>query len=360
MNIASLISGGVDSSVALYLLKEQGYEPTAYYIKVWMEDDFGECPWQEDVDFVFAVCKLLGVKVEIVPLQREYWDRVIAYTLREIKAGRTPNPDMMCNRLVKFGAFYEKFHGEFDRIATGHYARTVVDERGRTHLMLCKDRKKDQTYFLSQMTYDQVTRAMFPLAEMTKSEVRALAKKLNFPNAKRPDSQGICFLGKINFRDFLKKYVGEQPGKIIEKETGKILGEHKGYWFYTIGQRTGLGLGGGPWFVVDKDTSENIIYVSHGYDPEALYKDHIQLADFNWINELPTDRQPEIAEEKDKIIHAEIQFKIRHTPELSDGLLQGPASTPVIIPAKPVAGVAKGQFGVIYQNEECFGGGVIC
>jgi tRNA (5-methylaminomethyl-2-thiouridylate)-methyltransferase len=373
MSIACLTSGGVDSSVALALLKEQGLEPIAFYIKVWMEDDslLGDCPWQEDVDFVRQVADLLGVRMEIVSLQREYWDEIVDYTLREVKAGRTPNPDIMCNKLIKFGAFYRKHGKDFDAVATGHYARLAEDSSGRNHLLLCSDPAKDQTYFLSQMSYSQLSHCLFPLGNLDKKQVRQFARKIKLPNAGRADSQGICFLGKISFRDFLKKHVGEKKGPIVEQSSGKILGQHNGYWFFTIGQRNGLNLGGGPWFVVDKQHEENIVYVAHGYDPEAVYVDQIRLADFNWINELavPNNKlhHPDSAplnsryNGKAKFTNeSAVHFKIRHTPLLCDGEITESGDREYLLrPKKKVAGVAKGQFAAIYRDGECLGGGRI-
>ena len=366
MNIAALASGGVDSSIALTLLKEQGFDPVAFYLKVWMEDDigFGECPWQEDVDYVCKITDQFGLKMEIVPMQKPYWEKVVDYTIREVKKGLTPNPDVMCNKLVKFGAFYDYIGHDFDKIATGHYAKTETDNRGKAHLLTCKDLKKDQTYFLCQMSYDQISSSLFPLGDYTKSEVRNLALQFKLPNATRKDSQGICFLGKINFRDFLTRYVGQKKGPIIEKETGKILGQHKGFWFYTIGQRNGLGLGLGPWYVVEKETSENIIYVSHGPDPNTLYKDKITLSHFNWINhpnpfkKTVSDSLPGNPNLTDEL---PIQFKIRHIPLFSDGILcRQDGNSWVIIPEKSISAVARGQFAAIYYNDECLGGGIIC
>ncbi len=373
MQVACLVSGGVDSSVALALLKEQGHEPVAFYLKVWMEDDMllGDCPWQEDVEYVRKVAEALQVRMEIVSMQREYWDSVVDYTLREVSAGRTPNPDMMCNKLIKFGAFYNKWGKDFAAIATGHYGKLVSDETGRIHLHLAKDRVKDQTYFLSQMSYDQLSRCLFPLGDLVKNQVRSLAKKLKLPNAERPDSQGLCFLGKINFRDFLKKYLGEKKGCIIEQKTGKVLGQHPGFWFFTIGQRNGLDLSGGPWFVVDKNPEENVIYVAHGYDPEEVYMDRIRLADFNWINPPSDSKDRNSADANSKAdtramnlpklhVYEKIHFKIRHTPQLSEGTLREMgAGQYLLLPKVKIAGVAKGQFGVIYQDGECLGGGVI-
>ena len=351
MKIAVLTSGGVDSTVALYLLKKQGHDVHAFYLKVWMEDDtaFGDCPWQEDVDYVIEVCKQLDIPFEIHSMQREYWDRVVDYTINTVKSGLTPNPDMMCNRLVKFGAFQEKAGREFDKIATGHWAKLCDDDSGRTHLYLGKDRHKDQTYFLAEMTYEQIAHAMFPLGDYTKPEIRKIAAEQQFPNAGRKDSQGICFLGKINYRDFIKKYLGEKPGTFVHKETGDVLGEHKGFWFYTIGQRQGLGLSGGPWFVIEKDAAQNVIYLARGYDPAAVYRSDIELAHFNWINR-PTDFHNGVHD---------IHFKIRHTPELTNGRVEILTDRLIIHSAEPVHGVAAGQFGVIYKEDECLGGGVI-
>jgi tRNA-specific 2-thiouridylase len=351
MEIAALVSGGVDSSVALALLKEQGYTPTAFFLKVWSEEDYGlgDCPWEVDQSFVFKVCHLLGIKAQVLAMQREYWDLVIAYTLEQIKNGCTPNPDVMCNKLFKFGAFYQRAGHEFDKIATGHYARTGVSSDGQHHLLVSQDRRKDQTYFLSQISRDQLAKIMFPVGDYDKNRVRELAARFKLPNAGRKDSQGICFLGKINFRDFIKRHLGEKPGPILEWSSNKRIGDHRGFWFYTIGQRFGLDLAGGPWFVVDKNTNENIIYVSRGYDPASLYQSTITLSHLNWINPLPAAQDTALP----------IQFKIRHTPEFQNGSLLRHADQAVITAAEPVRGVAKGQFGVIYYQEECLGGGVI-
>ena len=350
MKIAVLASGGVDSTVALHILKEQGHDLTAFYLKVWMEDDtgWGDCPWEEDVEYVFQIGKQLDIPVKVLSMQKEYWDRVVDYTIKTVKAGLTPNPDMMCNRLVKFGAFQEKAGNEFDKIATGHWAK-LTEDNGRTRLHIGKDRFKDQTYFLGQMTYEQIEHALFPLGDYTKPEIRRMALEQNFANAQRKDSQGICFLGKINYHDFIKKYLGEQPGTIIDKDSGDIIGEHKGFWFHTIGQRQGLGLSNGPWFVIEKDHHENIVYVAKGYNPKSVYQSKIPLAHFNWINR-PND-----------FINGtfDIQFKIRHTPQLTDGQLCIDGEALTIISKEPVHGVAAGQFGVIYRHDECLGGGTI-
>ena len=281
MNIAALVSGGVDSSVVVPILKEQGYDPHIFYIKIGLEgkEDLMDCPSEEDIEITTFIAKKYGCSFDIIDLQKEYYDRVAYYTMDAVRKGLTPNPDVMCNRMIKFGAFEEKMGYQFDRIATGHYARSWRDDNDVAWLGTAEDTFKDQTYFLGRLTYHQLSKAMFPIGDITKPEVRRLAAEYKLPSADRHDSQGICFLGKINYNDYIKEYVGEKEGDIIELETGKKLGRHKGFWFHTIGQRKGLGLGGGPWFVVKKDTSHNIIYVSQGYNPDSQYVDEIRLAD---------------------------------------------------------------------------------
>lgn len=244
-----------------------------------------------------AVSHKYGCKLEVIDCHREYWDQVTQYTMDKVRAGLTPNPDVMCNRLIKFGAFHEKRGHDYDLIATGHYATTEIEEQGARSKeqedSLCSDKSlapcssplaprkwlctspdpvKDQTDFLAQIYDWQLAKALFPIGHMMKDEVREIAEREHLVNAKRKDSQGICFLGKINYNDYLRRYLGELPGDVVELETGKLIGHHKGHWFHTIGQRKGMGLGGGPWFVVKKDIEQNIIYVSHGYDPETAYK----------------------------------------------------------------------------------------
>jgi len=353
MNIAALVSGGVDSSVMLHLLKEQGHEPVIFYILIGMKDKEGflDCPSEEDIEITTWLAKKYGLRMEVVTLQEEYWDSVVAYTIDSVKKGLTPNPDVMCNRMIKFGSFNEKYGRDFDLITTGHYASTLEKE-GVKYLATAKDKFKDQTDFLAQITYDQLKKLDFPIGNLHKAEVREIANQVNLPSAGRKDSQGICFLGKVNYNDFIRRYVGEKDGRIVELETGKILGTHKGYWFHTIGQRKGLGLSQGPWFVVKKDTDENIVYVSNGYDPLTQYRDTIKLSGFNFISGNPWSglSQP-----------ANITFKIRHTPEFNKGKLLFVDGKPVIESEVPVSGVAAGQFGVIYDqaSEICYGSGEI-
>lgn len=352
MKIASLVSGGVDSSVTIPILKEQGYTPDIFYIKIMMENVPGyiNCPAEEDMDITRYIAKKYGCKLHIVDLHQEYWERVIQYTLDTVKKGLTPNPDVMCNRLIKFGAFLEKYGRDYEMLTTGHYADTLIDN-GIKYLSTAADKQKDQTYFLGRITKHQLKKLHFPLGKIeNKSEVRRLALEMKLPSARRPDSQGICFLGKIHYNEFIKKYVGVNYGDIIEKESGKKLGTHNGIWFHTIGQRKGLGLSGGPWFVVDKNIEENIIYVANGYDPELQYKSLFHLIDFQFISkEIGYDEFP-------------ITFKIRHTPEFTKGKIKKAANSTYIVASEtPIAGVAPGQFGVVYDTEEqkCLGCGVI-
>ena len=354
MNIAALVSGGVDSSVVVHQLKEMGYDPTIFYIRIGMEDENGYmgCTAEEDIEITSFVAKKYGLKMETVSLQKEYWDNVVEYVIRTVRNGLTPNPDVMCNRLIKFGSFIDKYGYEFDKIATGHYAQTYF-ENGKHYLGTALDPVKDQTDFLAQITYSQVSRLMFPIGHLMKSQVREIAVSQNLPSASRKDSQGICFLGKINYNDFIKRYLGEKEGKIIEKETGKILGTHRGFWFHTIGQRKGLGLGGGPWYVVAKDSAENIVYVSQGYDVETQYGKTVPLDDFNFITENPWG---------DFTDPVDITFKIRHTPEFTKGKLFNEGNGSYRIESEDkIQGIAPGQYGVIYDlaHRICYGSGVI-
>jgi len=353
MKIASLVSGGVDSSLTVHLLKEQGFDPHIFYIKIGLEDDpaWVSCPSDEDIEIVTYLARKYGLKYDVVSLQEEYWDRVISYTIESVRKGLTPNPDMMCNKMIKFGSFEEKYGHDFDLISTGHYASTrmIGDEK---YLATAKDAVKDQTYFLGQISRRQLSKLTFPLGDLVKSDVRQKAAEAGLPSANRKDSQGICFLGKINYNDFIKRYVGERPGKIVELETGKVLGAHRGIWFHTIGQRKGLGLSQGPWFVVDKNPDENVVFVSNGYDPETQYKDVVKMAYFEFINEKP---------DRDYTSGQSVKFKIRHQPEFNSGKMVIENSHHVIYSDKPLQGVAPGQFGVVYSPDAglCLGSGVI-
>ncbi len=350
--IAVLVSGGVDSSVSLALLKEAGHDCHAYYMKIWLEDELqflGECPWEEDLSYVEAVCRQLGVPLTVVPFQREYWDRVVAYTIESVKNGLTPNPDMMCNARVKFGAFYEyllKENQQYDFVATGHYADTEVKE-GITYLKISPDPIKDQTYFLSQLSQEQIAKALFPIGKFPKEEVRRLAEHFKLPNAQRKDSQGICFLGKIPFDDFVKHHLGIKEGDIIEDSTGKVLGKHEGFWYYTIGQRKGIKLSGGPWYVSAKDTQKNIIYVARADDYKEKQVHEFTVKNINWIT-------LESSGEKN------LQVKVRHGAKIYQCELvkQGENEYRVYL-NEGDQGISAGQFAVFYKDGCCLGGGTI-
>ena len=233
MKIAVLVSGGVDSSVALALLKAQGHDVTAFYLKIWLEDELsylGDCPWEEDLTYARAVCDQLQVPLEIISFQKEYSQIVVAYTLSEVKAGRTPNPDVLCNQYIKFGAFYSAISDAYEYVATGHYAQ-VEHASEVSYLKQAADVIKDQTYFLSNLSQAQVKRALFPIGHLQKSQVRALAQEFNLPTSTRKDSQGICFLGKFKFKEFIQAHLGTKSGNIIEFETGTVVGNHDGFWY---------------------------------------------------------------------------------------------------------------------------------
>lgn len=354
--IAVLLSGGVDSSVVLYELVRQGLHPDCFYIKIGPDEkDEWDCSMEEDLEMASAVSHKYGCKLEVIDCHKEYWDQVTTYTINKVRAGMTPNPDVMCNRLIKFGAFDEKRGHDYDLIATGHYAQT---ERETERVWLCTspDPVKDQTDFLAQIYDWQLRKALFPIGHMMKEEVREIAEREHLVNAKRKDSQGICFLGKINYNDYIRRFLGEQPGNVIELETGKKIGQHKGLWFHTIGQRHGLGFGGGPWFVVKKDVGENILYVSKGYDPQTAYKQDFKIKDFHALT-LPLAKCL-----GNSASTQHITFKIRHTPEFHQAELEDMGDGLYTVHSQsPIHGVAPGQFCVLYDeaHHRCFGSGEI-
>jgi tRNA (5-methylaminomethyl-2-thiouridylate)-methyltransferase len=349
--LAALVSGGVDSSVALSLLKKEGkYDITAFYLKIWLEDELqflGDCPWEEDLRYAQAVCDQLGIPLEVVSLQSQYWDRVVSQTVSELKKGHTPSPDILCNQRVKFGAFVDLIDAGYERIASGHYAQIKQDDKGISWLVKGADPVKDQTYFLSQLSQSQLARCVFPVGAYPKADVRVMAKQLALANESRPDSQGICFLGKIKFNDFVKYHLGEKQGSIVDQQTGKVLGKHKGFWFHTIGQRRGLGLSGGPWFVVDKDCSENVIYVSSFESFAAKPQLCFEVDHAHWISNAPAE-------------DAQLSVKIRHGSRVNGAKLTylGEKKYRVDL-EQPDGGVAAGQYAVFYHGEICLGSAMI-
>ncbi len=346
------ISGGVDSSVAAYLLKEQGYRVIGLFMKNWEEDDKdGACTAEEDFEDVKRVCGLLDIPYFSVNFAKEYMERVFSYFLAEYRAGRTPNPDVLCNREIKFGPFkqYAKELGA-DLIATGHYCG-ISHENGVHRLLKAKDSNKDQTYFLNQLSQEQLDGVLFPLAELDKSQVRAIAEANGLATAKKKDSTGICFIGERNFRQFLQQYLPAQPGKILSLE-GEAVGEHLGLMYYTLGQRRGLDLGGkkgedGRWFVVKKDLENNVLYVSHG-DESPLFSNGCFVEEMNFIPFAPDE----------KIFRCRAKFRYRQgeqgvtVEQLGDRRLK-------ITFDEPQRAVTEGQYAVLYDELQCLGGGVI-
>lgn len=344
------MSGGVDSSVAALLLKEQGYEVIGLFMRNWHEeDDSGRCTAEEDYADVRRVANLLDIPYYTIDLSREYQDRVFKLFLEEYKKGRTPNPDVLCNREVKFGPFKDSAAKlGADYIATGHYAGiSVID--GKNYLIRAKDENKDQTYFLNQLKYEQLENVLFPLTDITKPEVRKIAAKYNLATAEKKDSTGICFIGERNFREFLSTYLPMKEGDIKTLD-GKTVGRHKGVFYYTIGQRKGFGLGGGgngePYYIINKDIYNNILYVNQG-ECKELYSKELTAENFNFITEPIRDGQ-------------RVTARIRHRQPLVGAYAYYVADNAVkLVFDEPIRAVAPGQYAVIYQDRICLGGGVI-
>ncbi|KAI4322092.1 hypothetical protein L6164_021813 [Bauhinia variegata] len=359
--VAVLLSGGVDSSVALRLLHAAGHSCTAFYLKIWFQEDFenfwSECPWEEDLKYAKAVCNQIEVPLEVVHLTDEYWKNVVSYIIEEYRCGRTPNPDVLCNTRIKFGAFMDAISNMgFDYIASGHYANVIhpfEGQNGPSVLELSRDMVKDQTYFLSQLSQFQLKQLIFPLGCIPKDEVRRLATKFDLPNKDRKDSQGICFLGKIKFSEFVARHIGEREGIILEAETGDFLGKHRGFWFYTIGQRQGLRLPGGPWYVVEKDAKNNVVFVSRNYFSFDKRRRLFRVGSLKWLRGLPPSQT------------SELQCKVRHGPGFYNCSLQmevdgdGQEDFAVVHLSEDDQGLAAGQFAAFYEGRTCIGSGVI-
>ena len=375
-NIAVLISGGVDSAVVVHQLCEAGYRPDLHYIKIGMEGEDSSCSAEEDIELSQATARKYGLKLEVTDLQKEYWEKVVGYAIGRVKEGLTPNPDVMCNRLIKFGAFEERTGKDYDLVATGHYATRIL-ANGRTEtqndletsrevqwLGTAPDPVKDQTDFLAQLTREQFQHTIFPIGHLMKEEVRDIAVKAGLPSARRKDSQGICFLGKINYNDFLRRFLGEEEGRIIDIETGKVVGRHRGFWFHTIGQRKGLGLSGGPWFVVKKNVKKNIVFVARGWDTQLQYGHDFRLADLHFITSNPWENEEQkVKREESELLRKglPISFKIRHVDHFMPGIITLDDEGYHIHSDEPIQGIAPGQFGCIYDAEHriCYGSGEI-
>lgn len=360
-----LASGGVDSSVALKLLKDAGHDVTAFYLKIWLEDELsflGDCPWEEDLKFVREICERENVPLEVVPMQKEYFETVVAYTIAEVKAGRTPNPDIMCNSSIKFGMFVNHIGPEYEKIASGHYAQ-IEEKDGVFYLKRNPDPIKDQTYFLANLKQNQLSRIIFPIGHLLKSEVRELAEKFDLPNKNRKDSQGICFLGKFKYNEFIQHYLGTKEGDIVEFETGKVLGKHEGFWYYTVGQRKGIKLGGGPWYIVKKDLEKNIVYVSAHYHETEIKRDTFQVENFNWFSgqkSLETFLSNASLLQV-KIRHGETLYNCQFSSENFSSSLSDSAGglRATVHLNKQDQGIAPGQFAVFYDGEICLGSAII-
>lgn len=349
MKIAVLVSGGVDSSVALSLLKQQGYDVTAFYLKIWLEDELsflGNCPWQEDLFYVEAVCQKLEVPLQVISLQKEYWDQIVSHTIAQVKEGKTPNPDILCNQRIKFGAFLAKIGPEYTFVASGHYAQ-IERSKDAVRLLKAQDDIKDQTYFLSHLNQQQLARILFPIGHLKKTEVRSLAASLDIANKNRKDSQGICFLGKFKFSDFLKAHLGEQAGPLVELETGKEIGTHQGFWFYTIGQRQGIGLAGGPWYVTAKNSTDNTVYISRAYYSSEKSRNVVMIEKMHWIAGTACLKE-------------QLQVKMRHGSHLYNARIEllSEDRLKIYLDAND-QGIAAGQYAVLYDGEECLGGGSV-
>ncbi|KAL2540900.1 tRNA (5-methylaminomethyl-2-thiouridylate)-methyltransferase [Abeliophyllum distichum] len=361
LKVAVLVSGGVDSSVALRLLHAAGHSCTAFYLKIWFQEDFenfwSECPWEEDMRYTKAVCDQVDVPLEVVHLTDEYWTNVVSYIIDEYRHGRTPNPDVLCNTRIKFGAFIDAVGGmKFDFVASGHYARVVHvdgDKKDKPSILeLSKDIVKDQTYFLSHLSQSQLKRLIFPLGCIPKEEVRRLAQIFDLPNQDRKDSQGICFLGKIKFSEFVARHIGEAEGIILEAETGDFLGKHRGFWFYTIGQRQGLRLPGGPWYVVEKDVKNNVVFVSRNYFSLDKRRRLFRVGSLKWLSGSSPSQINQL------------QCKVRHGPGFYNCSLamevDGDGHEIAVVKlSKDDQGLAAGQFAAFYQDRTCIGSGVI-
>jgi len=344
------MSGGVDSSVAALLLKEQGYEVIGLFMKNWDDsDESGVCSADEDYTYVRSVCNQIDIPYYTVNFQKEYWDRVFMYFLDEYKCGRTPNPDVMCNKEIKFKAFLEKaLHLEADFLATGHYAQVKGDNEG---YYLCRgvDANKDQTYFLYTLGQYQLSKTLFPIGNMAKKQVRAIADRAGLSSAKRKDSTGICFIGERDFKQFLQNYLPAKPGKILTLD-GAVKGSHDGLMYYTLGQRKGLGIGGPgePWFVVKKDLERNILYVAQGQDHRALYSEGLNATELSWVSGNPPGSTFECT----------AKFRYRQPDQVVSVEIKSEKEC-VVRFAHPQRAITPGQAVVFYKGDNCLGGGTI-
>src|SRR5699024_3185409 len=349
------MSGGVDSSVTALLLKEQGYDVIGLFMKNWDDtDEFGVCTATEDYKDVALVAEQIGIPYYSVNFEKEYWDRVFEYFLSEYKKGRTPNPDVMCNKEVKFKAFlnYALDLGA-DDVAMGHYTQVQRELDGTVHLLRGSDNNKDQTYSLNQLSQEQSQRNLFALGQLQKAEVREIAEKAGLATAKKKDSTGVCFIGERSFKEFLSNYLPNKPGKMMTLD-GEVKGDHSGLMYYTIGQRQGLGIGGGgdsnePWFVIGKDTETQTLYVGQGYHHENLYSDYLEASDLSFTSPLPVDGTFECTA-KFRYRQQDVEVKVE---------IDADSDFATVYFNEPVRAITPGQAVVFYDGDECLGGGTI-
>ncbi len=335
------LSGGVDSSVTAALVKEQGYNVVGVYMKNWSQDLPGfACPWKEDYQDAKRVAVQLGIDFKMFDFETEYRAKVVDYMIDEYKAGRTPNPDIMCNQEVKFKLFLNTaLEQGADFVATGHYAR-VMDGS----LFVGKDSNKDQSYFLYRVTEDALQHTLFPLGSYTKPEVRKLAAERNLITATKKESMGICFVGKVGIKEFLQQFVSTEPGAIVD-QNGMTIGEHDGAIFYTIGQRHGLNVGGGlPYYVIGKDMAKNEVYVTTQLDDERLWLRELKMTDLHWINKAPLPKKS-------------YQVRVRYRAALVEAVFSSDLQTLAL--KDQVRAITPGQSAVVYDGERVVGGGIV-
>lgn len=344
------MSGGVDSSVAALLLKQQGYDVIGIFMKNWDDtDEFGVCTATEDYEDVIRVCNQIGIPYYAVNFEKQYWDKVFTYFLDEYKAGRTPNPDVMCNKEIKFKAFLEHaMNLGADYLATGHYARVEYRD-GEYKMLRGIDENKDQTYFLNQLSQEQLSKVMFPIGGIEKAKVREIAKEAGLATATKKDSTGICFIGERNFKTFLSQYLPAQPGN-METFDGKVVGKHDGLMYYTIGQRHGLGIGGAgePWFAIGKDLKRNVLYVGQSFHNEKLYSTSIIATNVSWVSNI----------EKTSSFECAAKFRYRQPDNQVTVEVMDNQKVKVVF-KEPIRAVTPGQAVVFYNGDECLGGGTI-
>lgn len=367
------LSGGVDSSVAALLLKEQGYEVVGVYMKNWTKDLPGmPCPWMDDYQDAKRIAVQLGIEFKIYDFEKQYFDKVVKYMLDGFKAGFTPNPDIMCNQEIKFKLFLDTaLEDGADFVATGHYARLVRGPSSH-RLMMAKDKNKDQTYFLHRVESSALKKTLFPLGDLTKPEVRELAKNAGLITAKKKESMGICFVGKVNIKQFLEQYIKPKPGKIIDQK-GNEVGKHDGAFFYTIGQRHGLGVsgrlpagrqGGLPYYVIGKNMKKNEVYVTTDIQDEKLWSSSINFTSAHWIADEPPVQKHATSKKKQASskfqVYSSLCVRTRHRAKLVPvKSLKRTSKSWAAELDEEVRALTPGQSAVFYSGDECLGGGIV-